>query len=111
MKPGRRSKPMPHRYGGQAWAGRSVGLLGGSFNPAHEGHLHDSLLALRRLGLDQVWWLVTPQNPLKSTRGMAPIRAAPRPCKRAWCDHPRILVTDLETQLGTRYTADVAAKR
>jgi len=52
--------------------GQRIGLLGGSFNPAHEGHLHISSLALKRLKLDQMWWLVSPQNPLKSESGMAP---------------------------------------
>ena len=50
---------------------RRVGLLGGSFNPAHAGHRHVSLIALRRLALDEVWWLVSPQNPLKPAKGMA----------------------------------------
>lgn len=82
-----------------------VGLLGGSFNPAHGGHRHISLAALRRLRLDQVWWLVSPQNPLKAAAGMAPqarriARAA------AVARHPRIRVTGVEARLGTRYTAD-----
>ena len=50
-----------------------IGLLGGSFNPAHEGHLHVTHLARRALGLDQVWWMVSPQNPLKTSRDMAPL--------------------------------------
>ncbi|MEE2980638.1 MAG: nicotinic acid mononucleotide adenylyltransferase, partial [Pseudomonadota bacterium] len=52
-----------------------VGLLGGSFNPAHEGHLHISLMALDHLGLDELWWLVSPQNPLKPARGMGTFEA------------------------------------
>lgn len=52
---------------------RRIGLLGGSFNPAHDGHRHLSREALRRLGLDEVWWLVSPQNPLKSNDGMEPL--------------------------------------
>jgi nicotinate-nucleotide adenylyltransferase len=82
-----------------------VGLLGGSFNPAHDGHLYVSEEALRRLCLDQVWWLVSPQNPLKPKAGMAPLpeRVAGA---RAVARHPRIKVTDLEARLGTRYTAD-----
>lgn len=85
-----------------------VGLLGGSFNPAHEGHLHISLTALRRLDLDQVWWLATPQNPLKSSKGMAPYveRLAQA---AAMARHPKILVSDIERQLGTRFTADTLA--
>ena len=54
-------------------ARRRIGLLGGSFNPAHDGHRHISLLALKALGLDEVWWLVSPQNPLKEEDGMAPL--------------------------------------
>ena len=59
------------RYGAGS-RGRRIGLLGGSFNPAHGGHLHISRLALTRLGLDEIWWLVSPQNPLKPAAGMAP---------------------------------------
>jgi len=84
---------------------RRVGLFGGSFNPAHGGHLHISLLALRLLGLDEVWWLVSPQNPLKPERGMAPF-ARRFESAAAMAQHPRIRVTDLEGRLGTRYTAD-----
>nr|WP_211114434.1 nicotinate-nucleotide adenylyltransferase [Azospirillum rugosum] len=86
-----------------------IGLLGGSFNPAHAGHRHISLHALKALGLDQVWWLVSPQNPLKPVRGMAslPERMAEA---RGVARHPRIRVTDIERDLGTRYTADTLAE-
>lgn len=88
------------------YRGLKVGLLGGSFNPAHEGHLHISRQALRRLGLDHVWWLVSPQNPLKPERGMAALaRRVDRAAHLAARD-PRIRATDLETRLGTRYTVD-----
>ena len=82
--------------------GMCIGLLGGSFDPAHNGHVHITREALKRLGLDEVWWLVSPGNPLK-TRGPAPL--ADR-LKRAAVvmQHPRVKVTDLETKLGTRYT-------
>jgi nicotinate-nucleotide adenylyltransferase len=89
----------------QLWAGRAVGLLGGSFNPAHAGHRHISLLALKYLGLDAVWWLVSPQNPLKSSMGMAPLQTRLQTAETV-AAHPRIFVTALETKLGTRYTAD-----
>ena len=82
-----------------------VGLFGGSFNPPHIGHRHASLIALRRLELDAVWWLVTPGNPLKDTRDLAPLEQR----LKAAVDienHPRIHVTTLESELGTRYTAD-----
>lgn len=82
-----------------------VGLLGGSFNPAHEGHRHVAMLALRRLRLDQVWLLVSPGNPLKPRHGMAPMseRLA---SARAIGDGRRIMATAIERSLGTRYTAD-----
>ena len=82
-----------------------VGLLGGSFNPAHDGHRHISLLALKYLGLDQLWWLVSPQNPLKPATGMAPL-AVRLAGARAVARHPRIRVTGIEARLGTRFTAD-----
>jgi len=87
------------------WRGKRVGLLGGSFNPAHRGHLHISLEALKRLRLDAVWWLVSPQNPLKSARHMAPL-AARLASARALARDPRIVPTDVEMQLGTQYTVD-----
>jgi nicotinate-nucleotide adenylyltransferase len=85
--------------------GLRVGVLGGSFNPAHAGHLHISRLALERLRLDRVWWLVSPQNPLKSGAGMAPLEDRLAAAREAATD-PRIRVTDLERDLGTRYTVD-----
>jgi nicotinate-nucleotide adenylyltransferase len=88
---------------------RRVGLLGGSFNPAHGGHLHISRMALRLLDLDEVWWLVSPQNPLKAASGMAPLEVRLADARRAARD-PRIKVTDLETRLGTRYTADTVTE-
>lgn len=83
-------------------------MLGGSFNPAHEGHLHISLEALKRLGLDEVWWLVSPQNPLKSAKGMAS-QAERIAGAEAMARHPRIKVTGMEAGWGTRYTADTLA--
>jgi nicotinate-nucleotide adenylyltransferase len=86
-------------------ASRRIGLLGGSFNPAHQGHLDISLAALKYLGLDEIWWLVSPQNPLKPVAGMAPFteRLA---SAQAMAKHPRIRVTGIEAKLGTRFTAD-----
>ena len=84
-----------------------IGILGGSFNPAHGGHRHISMEAIRRLRLDQVWWLVSPQNPLKSKRGMAPLSARLAHSKQV-ARHPRIEVTALEVDLGTQYTVDTA---
>ncbi|MDX2221692.1 MAG: nicotinate-nucleotide adenylyltransferase [Rhodospirillaceae bacterium] len=87
---------------------RAVGLLGGSFNPAHAGHLHSSRAARRGLGLDQVWWLVSPQNPLKPAAGMAPIAERLTRARKLARD-PEIRVTDLEARLGSTRTAAVVA--
>jgi ribosome silencing factor RsfS/YbeB/iojap/nicotinate (nicotinamide) nucleotide adenylyltransferase len=84
---------------------RRIGLLGGSFNPAHEGHRHISLEALKRLGLDEVWWLVSPQNPLKAGDGMEPLATRVARAKQI-ARHPRIRVEAPELLLGTRYTLD-----
>jgi len=82
-----------------------VGLLGGSFNPAHEGHRHVAELALRRIRLDQVWLLVSPGNPLKPRTGMAPF--ADRLAGAAVIgDGRRIRASGIEAALGTRYTTD-----
>jgi nicotinate-nucleotide adenylyltransferase len=94
--------------GPHAYAGQRVGLLGGSFNPAHDGHRYISEEALKRLRLDAVWWLVSPQNPLKPAAGMAPL-AERLAAARAVATHPRIRVTDIERRLRTRYTADTLA--
>jgi nicotinate-nucleotide adenylyltransferase len=88
--------------------GLRIGLLGGSFNPAHQGHRHISEVALKRLRLDYVWWLVSPQNPLKPTNGMAPL-AARLESARSLAGHPRIVPLTIETELGTRYTIDTIA--
>lgn len=79
--------------------------MGGSFNPAHDGHRHISLEALRRLRLDAVWWLVSPQNPLKPTAGMAPLKDRLAAARRI-AGHPAIRVTAIEERTGTRYTVD-----
>ena len=79
-----------------------IGLLGGSFDPAHEGHAHITREALKRLGLDQVWWLVSPGNPLKA-RGPAPMADRLARARRVMA-HPKVRITDLEARLGTRFT-------
>ena len=93
--------------------GPRIGLLGGSFNPAHSGHLHISREAIRRLRLDELWWMVSPGNPLKTERGMAPFGARIESAKDTAHGQPRIRVTDIEARLGTRYTVDtiLALKR
>lgn len=88
-----------------------MGLLGGSFNPAHDGHRHIALLALRRLRLDQVWLLVSPGNPLKAADGMASFEQRLAGARRI-ADGRRIVATGIEAALGTRYTvATLAALR
>ena len=90
-----------------ALPGMRVGLLGGSFDPPHAGHVHVSKWALRAFGLDRVWWLVSPGNPLKADApaDMARRMAAARTIMR----HPRVEVTDIEARLGTRLTVETLA--
>ncbi|MDO8607135.1 MAG: nicotinate-nucleotide adenylyltransferase [Phaeospirillum sp.] len=83
-----------------------VGLLGGSFNPAHGGHRHIAELALKLLRLDEVWLLVSPQNPLKPATGMAPLAERMASAHAVTAGNRRLRVSALETRLGTRYTAD-----
>ncbi|MFW2349512.1 nicotinate-nucleotide adenylyltransferase [Qipengyuania sp.] len=88
--------------------GPRIGLLGGSFNPAHGGHRRISLFALRALELDEIWWLVSPGNPLKPRQGMAPLAARVRSAMDQARRAP-IRVTAIERELGTRYTVDTLA--
>jgi nicotinate-nucleotide adenylyltransferase len=85
--------------------GQRIGLMGGSFNPAHEGHLLASRLALRRLKLDRLWWLVTPGNPLKPIDGLPPL-AARILAAQAIARDPRIALTGFEAEIGAHYTYD-----
>jgi nicotinate-nucleotide adenylyltransferase len=89
----------PHRHG------MRIGLFGGTFDPPHGAHRAASLIAMKRLGLDRVWWLVTPGNPLKDSRGLAPIQERIA-AARALARHPGIAVTGLEAQIGAHYTYD-----
>lgn len=87
--------------------GMRIGIMGGSFDPAHHGHRLISLKALKALGLHQLWWLVTPGNPLKQSVSNSLERRMAAAKKVA--DHPRIIVTGIESQLKSRYTADTLA--
>jgi len=86
--------------------GLRIGLLGGSFNPAHAGHLYVSETALKRLKLDSVWWLVSPGNPLKDKASMAPLQKRLETARRMAAQNPRIHVSALEQALHTIYTVD-----
>jgi len=88
--------------------GMRIGLFGGSFDPPHQAHLAACHLAMRKLGLDAAWWLVTPGNPLKDTRHLAPLPERMAAIRRLTRD-PRIHVSSLEADIGTRYTYDTIA--
>jgi nicotinate-nucleotide adenylyltransferase len=83
-----------------------IGLFGGSFDPAHSGHLHVAHTAMKTLGLDAVWWLATPQNPLKPKSGALKTRMK---SARALIRGRRMVVTDIESRMGVRYSADTIA--
>ena len=89
---------------------RIIGILGGSFNPAHAGHVMLSREAMKALGLDAVWWLVSPQNPLKSTSGMGSFEQRFALAEQVARNHAHIQVSDFERRAGTRYTADTLRK-
>lgn len=92
------------------WRGRTVGLYGGSFNPAHPGHAHVAKQALKQLGLDAVWLMVSPGNPLKNQSEMAKQKRRRKSLKAVLGFHPKLFVTDIEKEIGTQFTADTLAK-
>jgi len=94
----------PHLQDSVRWRGQRIGLLGGSFNPAHHGHLHIAKMAKAKLGLDFVWWLITPQNPLKTRADMAPYEDRFKSVETMIAKTPSMMATHLEAQLGTTYT-------
>lgn len=102
------TRPPPNPWGDRRR--RRIGLLGGSFNPAHAGHAHVARLALTLLGLDEVWLLVSPQNPLKPVAGMAPLETRLTSARRVAGRDRRIRATALEQALGTRFTADTLGR-
>jgi nicotinate-nucleotide adenylyltransferase len=91
---------MPH-----VESGMTIGLFGGSFNPPHAGHVLLAEIALRRLELDQIWWIVTPGNPLKDLRELAPLKDRLAACEAITQD-PRIKITAFEAAHRVRFTAD-----
>ena len=93
----------------ETFANKRIGILGGSFNPAHRGHLHISKQALQLLQLDEIWWMVSPQNPLKSSDNMVNLKTRIESAENVAQDR-RIRVTDIEIELGTTYTAETLAK-
>ncbi len=99
----------PHILNSARWRDMRIGLLGGSFNPAHEGHVHISRIALNTLYLDAVWWVVTPQNPLKDKSTLLPYKTRFE-MARKMADHPKIIVTDIENELGTNNTYQTVKK-
>jgi len=88
--------------------GMRIGIFGGSFNPPHEGHRLVGMTALKRLGLDAVWWVVTPGNPLKDTSGLPPLATRMKAAAKI-ADHPRVFITAFEAEIGTRYTYDTVS--
>lgn len=86
-----------------------VGILGGSFNPPHMGHVHISQAVLKSLHLDAIWWLVTPQNPLKSKKDLLPFEERIRLCQEI-VSHPKIVISGLEQELGTTYSYESVKK-
>ena len=102
-------RPGASRLGFHLEPGMRVGLFGGSFNPAHDGHAHVAETAMRRLGLDRVIWLVSPQNPLKDARESAPLAkrmASAEHAARLAASGPAMIISDVETRMGTQWTID-----
>lgn len=97
--------PPPHRLSSARWQGLRVGLLGGSFNPAHAGHMHIARQAIIRFNLHAVWWVVSPGNPLKVKDPIGDLAARTK-ATAEFIGHPRMCATSIEGTLNTRYTYD-----
>ena len=98
----------PKKLSPQLWKGMRVGLLGGSFNPPHAGHAHASEVAKKYLGLDAVWWLVSPGNPLKNNSGLPDLELRIESCNELNSD-PRVIISGIEKEFGTRRSLDTIA--
>ena len=94
----------PGIHEGFRWRGMRVGLLGGSFNPPHEGHVHIAQTALRALNLDCVWWMVTPQNPLKGAKDTLPFDQRFAMCRELTRHDPRMVISDLDLRCNNIYS-------
>lgn len=94
----------PHLEDGTRWRGLRIGLLGGSFNPPHAGHLHIAKIAQARFGLDFIWWLVTPHNPLKNKNDIAPYAERFAQVESMTASDPAMMATHLERNIGSRYS-------
>jgi nicotinate-nucleotide adenylyltransferase len=94
----------PNLFDAPRWKNLRVGLLGGSFNPPHAGHLHIARVAKAKFGLDCVWWIITPQNPLKDKKGIAPYEERYSKVSEMLKHKPSQIPTHIETMLGTSYT-------
>jgi nicotinate-nucleotide adenylyltransferase len=105
----RRARATPRYPMPPASPGMKIGLFGGTFNPPHEAHRAASLLAMKKLGLDRVWWLVTPGNPLKKNKGLPPLDRRIEAARKV-AENPKIAVTGVEAELGTRYTYDTVTR-
>lgn len=99
----------PHLLNSPRWKNKRIGILGGSFNPPHAGHIHISKLALDSLKLDAIWWLVTPQNPLKSSDETRPIEERTQLCREI-TSHPKIIVTTIEQQIDEPHSYGIIKK-
>lgn len=96
-------RPPPHLNEASRWRGRRVGLFGGTFDPPHEGHYHVATTALKALDLDAIWWMVSPQNPLKSRKASA-LEERTRLCQTLVNSHPKIHVSTLESDFSSSST-------